>query len=126
MRKAAAPLSYATCPRTGLSAFLPERVLSRRTGGTYTPAPMSAVTCEARGSASYVSEGSALVPRRPRLLDTVRDALRLRHYSRRTERAYVLFPRGGRKGQRVDAEPGAGGAAVSVRPRPRGRPPVAR
>ena len=50
---------------------------------------MSAVTCEARGSASYVSEGSALVPRRPRLLDTVRDALRLRHYSRRTERAYV-------------------------------------
>src|SRR5437016_12579833 len=79
MRKAAAPLSYAACPRTGLSAFLPERVLSRRTGGTYTPAPMSAVTCEARGSASYVSEGSALVPRRPRLLDTVRDALRLRH-----------------------------------------------
>src|SRR5439155_3249878 len=37
----------------------------------------------------YVSEGAGLVPRKPRLLDTVSDALRVRHYSRRTERAYV-------------------------------------
>ena len=53
---------------------------------------MWAVTCEAAGvsgRAWYVSEGAGLVPRKPRLLDTVRDALRLRHYSRRTERAYV-------------------------------------
>ena len=53
---------------------------------------MWAVTCEAAGvsgRAWYVSEGAGLVPRKPRLLDTVRDALRLRHYSRRTERAYL-------------------------------------
>lgn len=29
------------------------------------------------------------VPRAPRLLDQVRNAIQLRHYSRRTERAYV-------------------------------------
>jgi len=72
--------------------FLRVRVLSRRSGGAYTPAPMWAVTCEAAGvsgRAWYVSEGAGLVPRKPRLLDTVRDALRLRHYSRRTERAYL-------------------------------------
>jgi integron integrase len=34
-----------------------------------------------------VREG--VVPGKPRLLDTVREAIRLRHYSRRTERAYV-------------------------------------
>jgi len=53
---------------------------------------MWAVTCEAAGvsgRAWYVSEGAGLVPRKPRLLDTVRDALRVRHYSRRTERAYL-------------------------------------
>src|SRR5207249_9933229 len=68
--------------------FLRVRVLSRRSGGAHTPAPMWAVTCEAAGvsgRAWYVSEGAGLVPRKPRLLDTVRDALRLRHYSRRTE-----------------------------------------
>jgi len=72
--------------------FLRVRVLSRRSGGAHTPAPMWAVTCEAAGvsgRAWYVSEGAGLVPRKPRLLDTVRDALRLRHYSRRTERAYL-------------------------------------
>jgi integron integrase len=36
-----------------------------------------------------VAEGADASPRRPRLLDRVRDALRLRHYSRRTERAYL-------------------------------------
>ena len=53
---------------------------------------MWAVPCEEAGVSgrpSYVSEGAGLVPRKPRLLDTVRDALRLRHYSRRTERAYL-------------------------------------
>ena len=43
--------------------------------------------------AGRVAESSVGRPRdassRPRLLDKVRDALRLRHYSRRTERAYV-------------------------------------
>jgi integrase len=33
--------------------------------------------------------GEGLVPRKPRLLDAVREAIRLRHYSRRTEKAYV-------------------------------------
>jgi len=53
---------------------------------------MWAVTCEAAGvsgRAWYVSDGAGIVPREPRLLDTVRDALRVRHYSRRTERAYL-------------------------------------
>jgi hypothetical protein len=36
---------------------------------------------------SSVREGA--VPGKPRLLDAVREAIRLRHYSRRTERAYV-------------------------------------
>jgi hypothetical protein len=41
--------------------------------------------------ASLVREG--LVPGKPRLLDAVREAIRLRHYSRRTERAYVAWIR---------------------------------
>ena len=41
--------------------------------------------------ASYVREGS--VPGKPRLLDAVREAIRLRHYSRRTEKAYVAWIR---------------------------------
>jgi hypothetical protein len=32
-------------------------------------------------------------PARPRLLDRVREALRVRHYSRRTEEAYVAWIR---------------------------------
>jgi hypothetical protein len=32
-------------------------------------------------------------PRQPRLLDRVRDARRVRHYSRRTEKAYVAWTR---------------------------------
>ena len=38
---------------------------------------------------SWVCEGPPLAPRKPRLLDTVRDALRVRHYGRRTEHAYL-------------------------------------
>ena len=33
--------------------------------------------------------GEGIVPRKPRLLDAVREAIRVRHYSRRTEKAYV-------------------------------------
>src|SRR5439155_23530786 len=76
--------------------FLRVRVLSRRSGGAYTPAPMWAVTAEGpgvSGRAWYVSEGAGIVARKPRLLDGVREALRLRHYSRRTERAYVGWVR---------------------------------
>ena len=58
---------------------------------------------------SWVCEGPSLVPRKPRLLDSVRDALRVRHYSRRTEHAYlgwirryILF-----HGKRHPAEMGA-------------------
>lgn len=44
-------------------------------------------------AAWYVHEGTPPVARRPRLLETVRSALRLRHYSVRTERAYVAWIR---------------------------------
>jgi hypothetical protein len=47
------------------------------------PSPPSAV-CRVR---------EALMPRPPRLLDRVRSALRARHYSRRTEEAYVAWIR---------------------------------
>ena len=40
-----------------------------------------------------VRETSSWVPRPPRLLDRVRDAIRARHYSRRTEKAYVAWIR---------------------------------
>jgi Phage integrase, N-terminal SAM-like domain len=64
-----------------------------------------------------VAEACPPAPRRPRLLDVVREALRVRHYSRRTERAYVgwirryvLF-----HGKRHPAEMGGPrGVAVSV------------
>jgi hypothetical protein len=38
-------------------------------------------------------EGEPIVPPRPRLLDRVRATLRVRHYSRRTEAAYVAWIR---------------------------------
>ena len=41
------------------------------------------------GAPSSVAERPPLPARKPRLLDTVREALRLRHYSGRTESAYV-------------------------------------
>ena len=44
-----------------------------------------------RGSVFTVHETGAPVPPKPRLLDRVRAALRIRHYSRRTEKAYVAW-----------------------------------
>src|SRR6059036_2218287 len=46
-----------------------------------------------RGSVLAVHETSPVQPRQPRLLDRVRSALRTRHYSRRTEEAYVAWIR---------------------------------
>jgi len=46
-----------------------------------------------RGSLSTVHETRAPGPPKPRLLDRVRAALRIRHYSRRTEKAYVAWIR---------------------------------
>src|SRR5947199_10352036 len=50
----------------------------------------------AHSEASGRAEGACLArehageaPRAPKLIDVVRDALRARHYSRRTEKAYV-------------------------------------
>ena len=47
----------------------------------------------ARPSVSMVREASTPVAPKPRLLDRVREALRIRHYSRRTEQAYVAWIR---------------------------------
>ena len=44
-----------------------------------------------RGSVFTVHETGAPVLPKPRLLDRVRAALRIRHYSRRTEKAYVAW-----------------------------------
>src|SRR5882724_7637324 len=44
-----------------------------------------------RGSVFTVHETRAPGPPKPRLLDRVRAALRIRHYSRRTEKAYVAW-----------------------------------
>lgn len=46
-----------------------------------------------RGAASMFGEGTPTEPPKPRLLDRVRATLRLRHYSRRTEQAYVAWIR---------------------------------
>ena len=68
--------------------------------------------CEMNGALTYPAADTALVaresapptPRPPRLLDRVRDAVRARHYSRRTEKAYCwsrkIF-RGSRDAPRV-------------------------
>jgi hypothetical protein len=45
------------------------------------------------GTAPAVHEAGPSEPVKPRLLDRVRAALRLRHYSRRTEEAYVAWIR---------------------------------
>src|SRR5260370_20725609 len=42
-----------------------------------------------RGPSSHLREIGPVGAPRPRLLDRVRDAIRARHYSRRTEKAYV-------------------------------------
>ena len=46
-----------------------------------------------RGSVFTVHETGAAGPPKPRLLDRVRAAVRIRHYSRRTEEAYVAWTR---------------------------------
>ena len=46
-----------------------------------------------RGSVFTVHETGAPVPPKPHLLERVRAALRIRHYSRRTEKAYVAWIR---------------------------------
>ena len=46
-----------------------------------------------RGSAAAVHETSQAGPPKPRLLDRVRAGLRLRHYSRRMQEAYVAWIR---------------------------------
>jgi integron integrase len=69
--------------------------LSQRGDRPYTPAAMWGATSDAAcvsgplTRAGYVGEGAGIATREPRLLDAVREALRVRHYSRRTERAYV-------------------------------------
>jgi integron integrase len=50
-------------------------------------------TCVRGTSMSAVRETGPPAPPRPRLLDRVREALRARHYSRRTEDAYVSWSR---------------------------------
>src|SRR5438552_2196763 len=54
------------------------------------------MSCAAHIAASGPAEGACLArehageaPRAPKLIDVVRDALRARHYSRRTEKAYI-------------------------------------
>jgi len=44
-----------------------------------------------RFAGGFISEASPPAPRKPRLLDRVRKEIRKRHYSRRTERAYVAW-----------------------------------
>jgi Phage integrase, N-terminal SAM-like domain len=44
-------------------------------------------------SALAVCEAGAVSPPKPRLLDRVREAIRARHYSRRTEKTYVAWIR---------------------------------
>jgi hypothetical protein len=48
---------------------------------------------ETRSPSSAVRESGPADAPRPKLLDRVRDAIRARHYSRRTEKAYVAWIR---------------------------------
>jgi integron integrase len=69
--------------------------LLQRGSGTYTPAnvaggaPSHLSTSTVPQLGSVVRESSPPPARPPRLLDRVRDAIRARHFSRRTEKAYV-------------------------------------
>ena len=62
-------------------------------GQAYTSRPMRAATADALWSSGSLHQascvGEGMEPRKPRLLDAVRQEIRLRHYSRQTERAYV-------------------------------------
>jgi site-specific recombinase XerD len=53
----------------------------------------AAVRCGGRRYRPTVNESRPFPPPRPRLLDRVRAGLRIRHYSRRTEEAYVAWIR---------------------------------
>jgi len=53
-----------------------------------------AVACSARRADGWlVRESPHAPPRVPTLIDVVRDVLRTRHYSRRTEKAYIAWIR---------------------------------
>ena len=72
--------------------------MCRAGDGIYTPARMPAEESHAwrlnEGSGAWcVRETPASAGPKPRLLESVRIALRLRHYSVRTERAYVAWIR---------------------------------
>lgn len=56
-------------------------------------APWLPPTPGAEPFATAVREHATPMPPRPRLLDQMRAALRLRHYSPRTEDAYILWVR---------------------------------
>jgi Phage integrase, N-terminal SAM-like domain len=81
-----------------LSTYECGDTLLRFPGGTMLTPPMAGVATALTyptgpDAALVVRETSPSVPRPPRLLDRVREAIRARHYSRRTERAYVAWIR---------------------------------
>src|SRR2546426_9700720 len=58
--------------------------------GTHRAVPFRYAATSCRGRARWIArEAGPPAPQQPRLLDRVRAALRARHYSRRTEKAYV-------------------------------------
>src|SRR5439155_15638730 len=58
--------------------------------GTQRAVPFRYAATSCRGRARWIArEAGPPAPQQPRLLDRVRAALRARHYSRRTEKAYV-------------------------------------
>ncbi len=57
------------------------------------PVLYAAVSGDAFGTALAVHEAGPAGARQPRLLDRVREAIRTRHYSRRTEKTYVAWIR---------------------------------
>jgi Phage integrase, N-terminal SAM-like domain/Phage integrase family len=97
-----------------MSPYQYGNTLLRSPGDTMLTPPMAGVATAltyptALDAALVVRETSPSAPRPPRLLDRVREALRARHYSRRTEKAsvawiprYILF-----HGKRHPAELGA-------------------
>src|SRR3989441_8998124 len=62
-----------------------------------------AVSCDATVGSLAVRETSPSSSSKPRLLDRVREARRVGHYSRRTEKAYfiIFWPRRGAVGRRT-------------------------
>lgn len=64
-------------------------IIARRSGSLSYPVPSR----EARAAALAVREVGPAGVSKPRLLDRVREAIRARHYSRRTEKTYVVWIR---------------------------------